>query len=129
VADYALTLPEGRERTFAITVALHTWSEGDVAEAATWLTNFNPSLELDSSAAEIATASHTLQQPAVAVSWAESIIDSHLRSRTLVSVLEDWARLDAAAARHYAETSPLLQAEDRIDALANINQLPTRIND
>jgi len=126
VADYALTLPEESERMFALTAALHVWSEGDVAEAATWLTQFGPSPELDSGVAEIATESHTLDQPEVAVTWAESITNPQLCSRTLVTVLETWARSDAAAARNYAETSPYLQAQDRTDVLANINQVASK---
>lgn len=123
VADYALSLPEGSERTLALTAALHTWSEGDVAEAATWLTQFGSSPELDRSVAEIATESRNLEQPSVAVTWAESITNPQLCSRTLVAVLEAWASLDATAARDYATSSPFLQAQDRTDVLVNIAQV------
>jgi len=126
VADYALTLPEENERMYALTEALHIWSEGDVADAATWLTQFGPSPELDSSVAEIATESRTLDQPAVAITWAESITDPQLCSRTLVTVLETWAGSDINAVRNYVETSPYLLAEDRADLLANIGQLASK---
>jgi hypothetical protein len=126
VADYALTLPEESERMFALTAALHVWSEGDLAEAATWLTRFGPSAELDHSVAEIATESRTLEQPTVAITWAESITNPQLCSRTLVTVLETWAGSNIDAVRNYVETSPYLLAEDRADLLANIGQLASK---
>ncbi|MBC8132433.1 MAG: hypothetical protein H7X95_05575 [Deltaproteobacteria bacterium] len=117
VAEYALTLSDGREREFALNAALRAWSSADAVEAATWMGRFEPSPHLDFGAAMIASQPEAMRHPQIATSWAESITDPRLRVAILASVVNEWALTDPVAARHYAEFSPRIWAEDRAGVL------------
>jgi hypothetical protein len=116
LAEYAITLPEGKDKSFAFTESLSSWAVNDPAAAAEWI-NQRPSLpELDQGIATVARSFDA--KPEVAVTWAESIADAQLRSSTLANIVRRWNDLDPVAARLYAETSTDIVGEDRSDLLA-----------
>ena len=117
-AEYAMTLPEGRDRDFALTAALREWSAQDAAAAADWINHLEPSSMLDQGVAVVALQSVGVQQPQIATTWAESIVDQTLRVRVLASLINEWSMLDPIAARSYAEFSPAIRPDDRAAVLA-----------
>src|SRR5262249_54808727 len=112
-AEYAGTLPEGEERSFAMSAALRNWAASDAVEAATWMTRFEASKHFDMGAAVIASHPDAIKQPYVALGWAHSIENERLRARVLASVVKEWSATDPVAARKYAESSSDIRAEDR----------------
>src|SRR4029077_10029308 len=111
--EFAPALPDGLERTWAMSMALRAWSADDAPEAAMWISRFDPSPATDIGAAMIASQPDALRQPLVATSWAESIVDPALRVRVIAALVSEWALVDPVAARQYAESSPTLRPEDR----------------
>lgn len=125
MAEYAMqSLPQGYERSLAISEALRFWAVRDTAGAQDWMNHYDPSPELDMGEAAVATLPEAMQQPLVALGWAESITDPDLRSRTEASVVETWAARDPAAAMRYAKNSPGLNSNDRTALLAKFNSSP-----
>jgi hypothetical protein len=114
------------DRTFALSVALSSWAEIDPAAAANWMMQLPPSHELDRGAAELASHPEALQQPGVAVSWAESIVDARLRSSTLVLIVSEWAKIDPVAAQNYIRETAHLRAEDRAELLTAVAEAGQR---
>jgi hypothetical protein len=122
LATFALTMPPTDERRFALSSALVQWSSRDLAAASAWINQLEPSTELDSGVAAVATQPPLIAyQPEIAASWAGSIVDSDLRARTLAQIIHVWSEADPVAARKYAETSPEV-ASDRESLLANLGQ-------
>jgi hypothetical protein len=118
LAEYSLNLSDERERAFAVAAALQTWAVSAAPEAAAWINRFEPSPELDRGTAIVALLPETLRQPPLATSWAERIVDPHLRVRVLAAIVNEWATTDRAAARAYAVNSPHIQTEERAGVLA-----------
>jgi hypothetical protein len=117
-AQYALSLTDSDQRRFALSKALPIWVAAQPVEAAVWMSNVEPSPELDLIAASIATRPRGAQKPEVSASWAENILEPNLRVQVTASVVHKWAETDPAAARRYAETSPSIPAEERAAVLA-----------
>ncbi len=117
-AQHALGLTDSDERQFALSKALPLWVAAQPVEAAVWMSNVEPSPELDLVAASIATRARGAQSPEVSALWAGNILDSSLRVRVMASVVHTWAETDPAAARNYVETSPSIRPEERPEILA-----------
>ncbi len=119
LADYAIGLPAGGERAQALELALGEWVQLDPPAAAAWLNGAAAQPEFDPGIAAIAARPQFIaRQPDTAANWAEHIADPALRSRTLASVLQDWASANPDAARRYALSSGGLQPADRTALLA-----------
>ncbi len=115
LAEYAISLPDGPDKSFALTESLPSWAANDPAAAAEWINQIPSSPELDQGIATVARSFDA--KPEVAVTWAESIADTQLRSSTLANIVRRWIELDPVAARQYAETSTNIVGEDRSDLL------------
>jgi hypothetical protein len=101
--------------------ALAFWADSDPTAAAAWINQKDLGAASDPGVAEIAMSPQLAQTPDVAASWAETINDPNLRSRTLLSILQNWARSNPAAVKHYLETSSGVQADDLSNLLAEMN--------
>ena len=63
-----------------------------------------------------------MQQPSIALQWAESIIDPDMRSRTLAAVLETWLISDPSDALYFARTTADLLPDDRANVIGQLNR-------
>ena len=118
LADYAARLPSGETRAYALDEALRLWIERDLPAASRWLDQREPSHDTDLAVSLIAThRALAVRHPDVAISWAESIAEPMLRSRTLARVVQAWTDSDPVAATRYARTTPALTPADREVAL------------
>ncbi len=117
-AKHALSLPDAESRRFAFSKAIPIWVAAQPVEAAVWMSNLEPSVELDWVAASIATRPAASQNPHVSILWAENILEPKLRTQVIASVVHNWAETDADAARHYVEKSSSIRSEERADILA-----------
>lgn len=125
LAETLRAMPEGPERNSILGQALRAWTDADPLSASAWLEKQSPSAVLDPGIAAVAsTASRTNRSPEAALSWAESIEDPELRSRTLHDVLRDWAQKDPACVLGYLKTSSDLSPSDR-ERLVPLLGLPT----
>lgn len=125
LADFAMNnLTDNDQKTRALTDALVYWAGNNATEAANWINQAGPSPALDQGEAAIATQQDVMKQPDVALSWAESITDENLRSRTITAVVQTWALTDHASALDYVQRSQNLQDGDRASLLASLNTAP-----
>jgi hypothetical protein len=124
VAEFAATLPRGHQRELAFSTALRDWAVNDPVAVANWINQAEPSSELDAGIASIATAPQMRQNPALAVSWAETITARALRSATVAEIVHQWFETDPVAARQYAQTTRAIQIEDRDLLLAELEKQP-----
>lgn len=114
LAETLRALPEGPERNLVLGQTLRDWTGADPVAASVWLERQAPSEILDPGLAAVAAAaSRANRTPEAALSWAESIADPGLRSRTLGSVLREWSGRDPSGALRYLKTSADLLPEDR----------------
>lgn len=112
-AERALALESEAERSFVFAAALRKWSAENPGEAATWISRFEPSRDLDQAAAAIASHPDALREPSTALSWADSILNRQLKLRTLATVLNQWASADPVAAWNYANAVPCDSTEEQ----------------
>ncbi len=115
LANYAVKLPAGSERADALGQMLSQWATRDPLTASEWmLKNLNPSTDLDSGVAAVASLpSLVSQRPEIAIGWAESIADPTLRASTLTAVARLWSERDPDGARRYLQSASSLSAEER----------------
>jgi hypothetical protein len=117
--------PVGTIRDGALREGLQQWVFLDPVAASAWMDRRDPSRELDSGAAALATTPALVsRRPEVAASWAESITDPSLRADTLLDFVRLWAETDPSSARNYAATSPALRPETRELALSSLSPSP-----
>jgi hypothetical protein len=122
LADFAMNnLSDGDQKTRALNNALVYWAGNNVADAAQWIGQQNPSPELDQGEAAIATQQDVMKQPDVALSWAQGITDTDLRSKTIMSIVQTWALTDRSAALNYIQSSQDLRPDDRDSLMASLN--------
>ncbi|HEU6448889.1 MAG TPA: hypothetical protein VFV23_10680 [Verrucomicrobiae bacterium] len=105
-------LPSGNQKTLAMSQSLIFWASQNPEAVANWINSVSPTPDFDAGEAAIATQPQVMQQPAVAINWAETINDPNLRSRTIAAVIETWQLSDPAAAWNFASQSPDLLPED-----------------
>jgi hypothetical protein len=135
-AEWAVTLPDGKNRRFALETASLSWGTADPAAAAKWagalpdeservqaLTNIasevvrtDPVLALDlacdlpgEALNEIvprAAAEWAVHEPAAAADWAGRISDLPLRAKVLAGIITAWSERDPAAAAMAADQLP-----------------------
>lgn len=118
LADYATHLPAGEARAYAFGEALRVWIDQDLPAASRWLDRLDPGGDTDLAVALVAThPALAVRRPDVAISWAESIGDPMLRSRTLARVILAWSNADPVAAARFARSTPALTPADREVAL------------
>ena len=114
MAEYAMQLPAGEERDFALSQALPKWVAQDPGAASHWLERYGNDPSFDSGILAIATLPALVQRrPDVSVEWASSITDPHARDAALQSIAERWARADAAAFARYLDANAGLRGDDR----------------
>jgi hypothetical protein len=121
LADFSMNnLSDGDQKTRALTAALASWAGNNAGDAATWLNQFGPAPEFDQGEAAIATQQQVMQQPDLALSWAQNITDPNLRSRTISAIVETWTLSNPSAALNFAQTTGDLQPDDRNSLLAKL---------
>lgn len=121
VADFAeANLPASNQKTLALSQSLVFWAAQNPAAAANWINQFGPSAQFDQGEAAIATQQQTMQQPNLALSWAQIITDPNLRSRTISAIVETWTLSDPAAALNFTQNSADLLPDDRTALLGKL---------
>ena len=104
LANHALTLPPGAERSQALAEALPLWLERYPEQAATWIQENENGSEFDAGLAALANQQSFLKsRPDAALDLATGISDPAKRTETLRSVFGQWAARDPRAARAYLE--------------------------
>lgn len=122
LADFAMNnLPDGSQKTHALSDALVFLAGDNVVDAANWIKQFNLAPEFDQGEAAIATQQDVMKQPDVALSWAQVITDPNLRSRTIAAIVQTWSLSNPSAALDYLQTSTGLLPDDRANLLANLS--------
>ena len=125
LADFAVRLPAGNNRTYALGEALRQWVDQDPVGLAGWLDRFEPNRDLDEAVSQVALQPFLAERrPGVAVSWAESITDRHLRSETLGRIVQAWATTDRAGALVFVEGSTAFDPVQRADLLNLLGGTP-----
>jgi hypothetical protein len=113
LANHALKLPPGPERSQALAEALPLWLERYPEEAATWIQKNDTGSEFDSGLAALANQQSFLKtSPDAALNLAADISDPARRTETMRSVFQQWAARDPLAARAYIDRSS--NAADRV---------------
>lgn len=115
-------LPDGNQKTLALSQATIFWAAKDPTAVAQWINQTGSSPEMDPGEAAIATQPQVMQQPLVAISWAETITDPNLRSRTVSAIAETWVLSNPSAAIAFVQTTTDLLSTDRADLLSRIGQ-------
>ncbi|MGC4072662.1 MAG: hypothetical protein QM760_09115 [Nibricoccus sp.] len=106
LANHALTLPAGPERSQALAEALPLWLERYPEEAADWIQKNDTGSEFDTGLAAIANQQSLLKSsPTAAINLASDISDPSKRTETMRSVFQQWAARDPQAARAYLDHS------------------------
>jgi len=122
LADFAMNnLSAGDQKTHALSDALVLWAGNNAVDAANWINQFGPAPEFDQGEAAIATQQDLMKQPDIALRWAQSIIDSNLRSRTIAAIMDTWSLSDPSAVFGYLQTSTDLLPEDRASVFLNLS--------
>jgi hypothetical protein len=104
LADYALSLPEGEDRSRVLAVALPEWAGKDPQAALDWINKADPNPDFDRGLATLATGPSLVEShPLVALELTDNICDSVQRSMAKGDVFLQWARRDYAAAERYAQ--------------------------
>jgi hypothetical protein len=125
LATYAMTMPPGADRSYALSMAMDRWSLQDPAGMSAWLAQAPPSAELDPGIAAMLTRTDGANRPpALAMSWTLSITDPALRFTTAEHIMSEWKDADPAAARAYTESAPWFTPEQRA-SLIQIIDAPT----
>jgi hypothetical protein len=126
VADYAVQLAPGEDRSQAMSQALPQWVSRDPVAASAWMLNhFDPGPDLDAGVAAVATRPNLINwSPEIAIGWAESIAEPVLRANTLHLIAQEWAQQDTAAIRHFIASTPDLLTLDRLALLDGLNPPP-----
>ena len=114
LADYAKSLPDGNDRAYAFNKTVENWSLQDPAAMGEWLLNFPRGTDFDQAVATLISRTDSVNRsPEVAMQWAENISDPDLKYQTAEHVLNEWNRMDPAAARNYATSASWLNLQER----------------
>jgi hypothetical protein len=116
LANYAVALPEGENRSLALRQALAQWFSHEPEAVANWTMRFDPGPDFDLSAAAVATLpKFAVQQPNLALGWAQSIVEPTLRESTLTTLAREWReRQPDGARRLIAETTGLSPSDRQV---------------
>jgi len=121
ILELSASLPP-EQRAHALTDALRNWAAENPADTAEWLNHADANPELDTGLASVATSYEVTQKPDVALGWAESIVDSGLRSSTIAEVVRQWAIADRAAALRYVESSQNIRPDEKQVLLSELTR-------
>lgn len=120
LAEHALRLPSGPLRESLLETALARWALDAPVELGEWAsTHLEDGRSLDFTLARIIEHTDSLHRPTSSVlAWVRLVRDPALRFRALQAVVREWAGSDPDAALRFAETTPDLSADERIELLA-----------
>jgi hypothetical protein len=114
LAYYALMLPAGSERTFALQRAIPSWCERDPSAVAEWLSQLESSDEFDyGSSVLVLNTDQANRSPELALAWSEAITDPSLRMTSVTHAIEELAGTDRSAAERYVESAGWLGPDER----------------
>ncbi len=103
VAEFAMQLPSGVDRSQMLAEALPLWVERDPQGASEWIAQAGRPADVDAGVEAMANLQSLItHQPALAIELAGSISDPTRRRDTLRSVFRQWAQNDRAAAQRFA---------------------------
>lgn len=104
-ADWLSTLaPEDPAFASGARRIIREWSRYDLNASAQWLNSLPASQSLDRAVISY-TQQAALEDPEMAMSWAESITNDKMRQRTINSVIKSWEQTDADALKRYLEAN------------------------
>jgi hypothetical protein len=104
-AQWAVSLPEGRGRANAVEAVFDAWvANGDVNRAAHWLNELPADVDFDRAVEKIAVTLMD-QDPATAMTWADSILDDRLRDATTAVIGGRWMRDDPDGAAEFIDST------------------------
>jgi hypothetical protein len=120
VAEHALLLSPGPLRESLLETALARWALDAPVELGEWASaHLDDGRSLDFTLARIIEHTDALHRPIPSVlAWVRLVRDSGLRFHALRAVVREWADSDPDAALRFAETTPDLSADERIELLA-----------
>jgi hypothetical protein len=122
LAAFALTLPPGGERTYALDQGILQWSQVDLAGLSGWLNSIPDGPERDESVTFLITGAGLIsEQPDVAMQWVASLGDATAQRQWFWRVFSEWSQNDPAAARQYVENARWLGDQDRAAALQSVS--------
>lgn len=110
VLEWAAKLPEGRERSRAISSALGQIAGSDPESAAT--AALKQSGEAQASSVTAVTARWAQHDPASASAWVAKLPESDARNNAFTSLIYQWAEADAAKAAKWLEDLPEGKSRD-----------------
>lgn len=114
LAEYAMRLPAGDDRSVALGQALPQWTMRDPVSASQWLEHYDPDPGFDSGVMAIATMPALVERrPEVSVEWAQGIADPAMRAGTLKNIAEQWAKRDPVGFHRFLDANARLRADDR----------------
>ncbi len=127
LADYAVSLPPGNDRTLALNSAMNQWCLQDPASLGEWLNGLPSSPELDQIIASLVTRTDTVNRSSeVAMSWVEGIDDPAVRRAALLHVMKEWTQNDPTAAWKYFSGVSWLNDSERSEIRKGIESPETR---
>ena len=123
--EFADSLPEGENHTYALDKAIDNWSLQDPAGMAAWLNTLPPGDEFDFGVAMmIIRTDGANRDPDLAMQWVENIKDSAIQQASLRRVLSEWRQSDPNAAQQYAVNATWLDEGQRQAVLKYITSEP-----
>jgi hypothetical protein len=100
VAEWLSTLPDGESKEAGTVDLLNCWIESDPVSAGEFLNNQPPGPGLDRAIDRYARDSAE-DDPAVAITWADSLFDPEMRRSSVIDVARKWVLLDPQAAESW----------------------------
>jgi hypothetical protein len=120
LADYALRLPAGDERTAALRLSVESWIRREPTGAAEWIASqLKDAPEFDYALATLLTKTDSVFCPTqTAFEWAGGINDPALRLNVRTNIIKTWASHDSASAKNYIQNGAALDPKERASLLA-----------
>ncbi|WOO41403.1 hypothetical protein [Rubellicoccus peritrichatus] len=106
-AEWLSTLPaDDPEMGSLVNNLIGRWTRYDLEASAAWLNQIPPSPEIDRAVA-IYTYRSAQEDPAGAMSWAESVTRDNIRDRLMTRVASEWKQQDPDGFQSYIETAEI----------------------
>ncbi len=114
VAEWIQTMPDGKSKQEGTVALLNRWIETDPVSAGDFLNNQPPGPGLDKAIDRYAQDSAE-DDPAIAITWADSIFDSEMRRSSVIDVARKWNQVDPQAAEKWMQDQQL--PNDMLEAI------------
>jgi hypothetical protein len=111
--SHALAIWKTSGASEPLAAGISAWIVRDAAAAGAWIAAQPRDPVLDRAAAELARSDAVVQQPDIAIRWAQRISNDGQRLQSLETFFARWLDVDRFAARQYLRSSQLLSEQDR----------------